>query len=91
MSIRRNKSEKGIEVWTDYDCEGRWCLKIKKAKGKFSLDEITDIAKEYEEDFYAVIINAMSEETIQYYDIDYCGDFVTLYRAIDFLERKGGK
>lgn len=43
--------KRGIEVWADYDRENRWCLKIKKAKGKFSLDEITDIAREYEEDF----------------------------------------
>lgn len=83
--------KRGIEVWTEYDREGRWCLKIKKSKGKFSLDEITDIAREYEEDFYAVIINAMSEETAEYYDVDYCGDFVTLYRATDFLESKGVK
>lgn len=59
---------------------------MKRAKGRFSLDEITDIARKYEEDFYAVVINAMSEETAEYYDVDYCGDFVTLYRAIDFLE-----
>lgn len=81
--------KRGIEVWTDYDRENRWCLKIKKAKGKFSLDEITDIAREYEVDFYAVIINAMSEEAAEYYDVDYCGDFVMLYRATDFLESKG--
>lgn len=63
-------------------------MKIRKSKGKFSLDEITDIAREYEEDFYAVIINAMSEETAEYYDVDYCGDFVTLYRATGFLEER---
>lgn len=78
--------KRGIEVWPDYDRTNRWCLRIKKAKGRFSLDEITDIAREYEADFYAVVINAMSEETAEYYDVDYCGDFVTLYRATDFLE-----
>lgn len=36
-----------------------------------------------------MVINAMSEETAEYYDVDYCGDFVTLYRATDFLESKG--
>ena len=25
--------KKGTEAWTEYDANGRWCLKIKKEKG----------------------------------------------------------
>lgn len=63
-------------------------LKIKKAKGKFTLDEIIEAAKEWEEDYYAVIIKAMSDETAQYYDDDLEGDYVTLYRATDFISKE---
>lgn len=77
--------KKGIEVWSDYDNAGRWCLRIKKKKGKFTLDEITEIATEYEEDFYAVIIKAISDEMGQYFDDIEQGDYITLYQATDFL------
>ncbi len=80
--------KRGIEAWSDYDRTGRWCLKIKKHKGKLSLDEITEIAMEYEEDFYAVIIKAISDDMVQYFDVEDSGDYVTLYRATDFLERR---
>lgn len=80
--------KKGIEVWADYDAEGRWCLRIKKKKGKFSVDEITEIATEYEEDFYAVIIKAISDEMGQYFDDIEQGDYITLYQATDFLRNE---
>lgn len=57
-------------------------------KGKFTLDEIIEAAKEWEEDYYAVIIKAMSDETAQYYDDDLEGDYVTLYRATDFISKE---
>jgi hypothetical protein len=79
--------KKGIEVWTDYDKAGQWCLRIKKAKGKFTLDEIIETCREYENDFYMISIKAMDEELGQYYDIDdFEGDYVTVYRADDFFE-----
>ena len=81
-------NEKGTTVESGYDAEGRWHLKIKKAKGKFTLDEIIEAAKEWEEDYYAVIIKAMSDETAQYYDDDLEGDYVTLYRATDFISKE---
>lgn len=34
--------KKGTTVESGYDVEGRWCLKLKKAKGKFTLDEIIE-------------------------------------------------
>ena len=78
---------KKIECWADYDELGRWCLRIKKARGRFTLDEITEIAREYENDFYALVIKAVDGDMDQYFDVDYEGDYVTLYRATEFLER----
>ena len=77
--------KKGVEVWPDYDNSGRWCLRIKKAKGKFTLDEITEIATEYEQDFYALIIKAIDADMSQYFDDIETGDYVTLYSSTDFL------
>lgn len=78
--------KKGIECWTDYDNTGRCVLHVKKSRGRFTLDELTEVAKEWEEDFYALIIKAVSEENMQYFDDIETGDFVTLYRATDFLK-----
>lgn len=79
--------KRGIEVWSDYDPAGVWCLKVKKARGKFTLDEIIDACKEYEEDFYMISIKAMDEDISQYYTVDdFDGDFVTVYRADDFFK-----
>ena len=78
--------KRGIEVWQDFDRTGVWCLHIKKRKGTLSLDEIAEAAREYEEDFYAVIIKAVSDDMMQYYDEIETGDYVTLYRATDFWE-----
>lgn len=80
--------KKGTTVESGYDAEGRWHLKLRKAKGKFTIDEIIEAAKEWEEDYYAVIIKAMSDETSQYYDDDLEGDYVTLYRATDFISKE---
>lgn len=80
--------KKGTTAETGYDVEGRWCLKLRKAKGKFSLDEIIEAAKEEEEDYYAVIIKAMGEEMAQFYEDDLSGDCVTLYRATDFISKE---
>ena len=83
--------KRGVEVWADYDERGRWCLRCRKQRGKFDLDELTEIAREVEEDFYAVIIKAISDDMMQYYDdcMDQ-GDYVTLYRATDFLRIEEG-
>lgn len=60
--------KKGTTVESGYDVEGRWHLKLRKAKGKFTLDEIIEAAKEWKEDYYAVIVKAMSDEEIQLRD-----------------------
>ena len=78
--------KRGVDVWPDYDETGRWCLRVKKARGKFTLDELEEIAMDYEQDFYAVIIKAIDDDMIQYFAHEDSGEFVTLYRATDFLE-----
>ncbi len=78
--------KRGVDVWPDYDETGRWCLRVKKARGKFTLDELEEIAMEYEQDFYAVIIKAVEQDMEQYFEYKDSGEFVTLYRATDFLE-----
>ena len=78
---------KNIEVWSDYDPAGVWVLKVKKKRGKLSLDEIREAAMKYEEDFYMLLIKAIDEDISQYFDTDDIdGDFVTLYRADDFFK-----
>lgn len=79
--------KKNIEVWADYDAQSVWRLNIKKSRGTLTLEDIRDACKEYEQDFYLLVIKAMDEEIGQYYmadDLD--GDFVQLYRAGDFFE-----
>ena len=83
-----DEMKKGTEIWSDCDASGRWCLRLKKAKGKFSLDEIIEAATEWEQDFYAVIIKAVDDDMMQYFDDIEQGDFITLYSATDFLREE---
>ena len=77
---------KNIESWTDYDPAGVWVLKIRKSRGKLTLDEIRETAMRHDEDFYMLLIKAIDEDMSQYFDTDDIdGDFVTLYRADDFF------
>ena len=39
--------KKGTTIESGYDDSWRWCLKLRKAKGKFTLDEIIEAAKEW--------------------------------------------
>lgn len=77
--------KRNIEVWSDYDKGGRWCLKIEKIKGRFTLDEIIEAAREYELDFYLLVIDAFHEEAEQFGEVQ-TGDFVTLYRTDLFYQ-----
>lgn len=70
--------KKGIEVTMEHDCTGKMFLRISKARGQLTLDEITDAAREYEQDIYGLIIRALDEDTAQYY-YDAPGDCVELY------------
>lgn len=78
--------KKGVEVWSDYDKSGRWCLRIRKSRGKFTLDEIVEIAREHENDFYLLLLDAFhDEDSVQFAETQH-GDFVTLYRTDLFYE-----
>lgn len=78
---------KSIEVQSDYDEAGVWCLRLRKKRGKFTLDEIVEACKNYESDFYMISIKAMDEDLDQYYIVDdFDGDYVTAYRAGDFFK-----
>ena len=80
-------AKKGIEVYTDYDKSGRWRLIIEKKRGKLTLDEIKEAAREHEWDFYLLVLDCFHEPgDIQYgYDIP-AGDRVELYRTDLFYE-----
>lgn len=81
-----DKKSKNIESWTDYDPTGQWVLKIKKKRGRLTIDEIIEECKRCDHDFYMLVLKAMDEDVSQYYmmdDLD--GDFVTCYRADDFF------
>lgn len=78
---------KNIEVWSEYDQAGIWTLRIRKKRGRLSIDEIREVCIEYEQDFYLLVIKAMDEDIGQYYDTeDLDGDYVQLYRAGDFFQ-----
>ena len=38
------KLKQGTEVWSDYDESGRWCLRCRKRRGRFDLDELTQLS-----------------------------------------------
>lgn len=79
--------KRGIEAWPDYDPTGTWVLKVKKKRGRLTLDEIQEAAMEYDQDFYMLVIRAMDDNLDQYFNTDDLeGDFVTLYRADDFFK-----
>ncbi len=77
--------KKGIECTPDYDETGRWCLRLRKRKGHFTVDEIVETLTEHEWDFYAVILKCIPPDGEQYFDFVDNGDFITAYRATDFL------
>lgn len=83
------KHNRNIESWSDFDRDGRWCIHARKKRGRFTLDELTEVAMQYDEDYYAVIIKAIDEDYEQYFDDIQLGDSVCIYRATDFLRGDG--
>ena len=77
--------KKGIECTPDYDESGRWCLRLRKQKGHFTVDELVETMTEWEWDIYAVILKCVSEDGDQYFDFYDDGDYITAYRATDFF------
>lgn len=80
--------KRGIEVWPDYDRAGDPMLHVQKQRGKLSLEEIRQAAMEYDEDVYALIINAVQTEDQDWDANEPTGDHVVLYRAEGFFRRK---
>lgn len=77
-----------IEVWPDYDAGGDWILRMRKARGELTLAEITDEARAYNPDVYALVIKAYDTDGGLGYDpAEPEGDEVMLYRADDFFKR----
>ena len=79
--------KKGIEVYTDYDKSGRWRLNIEKRRGKLTLEEIKEAAREWEWDYYLLVLDCFHDEN----DITYgaeapVGDRAELYRTDLFYQ-----
>jgi len=53
--------KRGIEIWSDWDMDGKSVVHIRKAKGKFTLEEIRQILTEYMQDVYLIMIKAMED------------------------------
>lgn len=77
--------KRGIEIWSDYDKTDQWCLRLRKKKGRFTLDEIQEVLREYELDFYFVFLDACNDPDDG--GPEKPGDYVTVYRAEDFIRR----
>ncbi|MCM1059442.1 MAG: hypothetical protein NC452_04035 [Eubacterium sp.] len=78
--------KKGIEAYADFDINGRWVLKITKKKGKLTLDEIKDVCREWEQDFYLLFMDCYNDDEVQFNE-DIKGDCVEVYQA-SILQRR---
>lgn len=78
--------KKGLSCESTYDAAGNWMLIVRKERGKLSLEDIREAAREYEEDYYALILKCMGDEVSQYWEDDLCGDVAELYRATEMLK-----
>lgn len=78
--------KKGVSCETTYDAAGNWMLIVRKERGKLTLEDIREAAREYEEDYYALILKCMSDGTSQYWEDDLRGDVAELYRATEMLK-----
>ena len=50
--------KKGIDAWASYDKQGEWVLNIAKKRGKLTVEEIEDAAREYEIGVYILFVDA---------------------------------
>lgn len=79
--------KKGISAHSDYDANGRWCLVIEKTRGNLTLEEIKEVAREWEWDFYLLVLDCFHDENDVPYGYDLPkGDKVVLYRTDLFYE-----
>ena len=78
---------KNIEAHADYDKSGRWVLIIEKKRGRLSLEEIRETAREWELDYYLLLLDCFHDtDDVQYYYEPPRGDSVMLYRTDLFYE-----
>lgn len=83
--------KKGIEVYPDYDRDNRWKLVIEKKRGKLTLEEIKEAAREYEWDYYLMVLDCMHDPFDMQYDEEVpVGDRAELYRT-DLLSEEERK
>ena len=78
--------KKGITVSMEHDAAGHLMYVVRKAKGTLTLEDIKDAMMEYEQDYYALLMKCMDEDTSQYYDDDLQGDAAELYPIEMILE-----
>lgn len=80
--------KKGIEVRPEYDRSGRWMLVIEKKRGKLTLDEIKEAAREWECDYYLLVLDCFHDpDDVPLYGYEpQQGDRVELYRTDLFYE-----
>lgn len=87
--------KKGITAYPDYDRSGCWMLKIEKSKGKLTLEEIREAAREYECDFYLLVVDSYHDPNDVQYGEQAVGDLAILYRSdvfsTDLQEKKRGE
>lgn len=80
-------AKKGIEVSAGWDKTGRWCLTIRKSRGRLTLDEVRQAARDHEWDYYFLLIDAFHDEfDEQFGDSPPPGDCAILYRTDLFYE-----
>ena len=81
--------KKGVSCEITYDAAGNWMLIVRKERGKLTLEDIGEAAREYEEDYYALILKCMSDDTSKYWEDDLRGDVAELYRATEMMKAFG--
>lgn len=81
--------KKGLSVESKYDRAGNWMLIVKKERGKLTLEDVREVATEYDQDYYAIILKCMDEDVAQYWEDDLQGDVAEMYRATDFMKASG--
>lgn len=75
---------KGTEIWSDYDRAGRWCLDLKKQKGRFTVDEVQEALAEYGEGWYMLLLHCGGEAGDDFAVGQ--GDFLQAYPAEEVLQ-----
>ena len=81
-----SRLKKGLSSEGTWDPDGNFCLKVRKERGKLTLEDIRQAAMDYEEDYYFLVMKCMNEDMAQYFDDDLQGDVAELYCATDVLE-----